>query len=450
MEYNRLDWTNAYTGRIVPADQDSFAPQSSQAAATLQERTQAGTLPFLNLPFWEDLAPRLQDLAPRLQRFEHMLLLGIGGSALGARALQKAFYPQQDQPGHAGPWLWIMDNVDVESLEAMFAKLPPEKTIVVVISKSGGTIETMAQYLLAREWMARESGDSWKERFIFITDKSKGFLREQADELGVDTLPVPDNLGGRYSALSAVGLVPAVFLGLDAAALVKGALDVNAPLCAPVVNSGTVGAHPAFRLASWNRALMDKTYSQLIFFSYIPPWAPFGAWFAQLWAESLGKGGKGSMPLPAVGVTDQHSLQQMFLDGPKDKACLFLTSPAQPLGRIFPSDLPEKWGFLKGKHFGELLQAEALGTKMALHMNKVPLVNLDIARVDAYNAGKLMGLLEAATLLTGWLLDIDPLDQPAVELGKRLANAKLGASGYDKETNDLQAFLRQKENMQTF
>lgn len=450
MDYNRLDWTNAFTGRISDVDLEPFASRSTDIAQAFAERTSAGTLPYLNLPFWGELKPALEKLKNRFNKYEHMLLLGIGGSALGARALQKAFFPQQDQPGHTGPWLWIADNVDVESLEAWFTKLPADKTLVVVVSKSGGTIETMAQYLLASEWLQERVGAAWKEHLFFVTDTSKGFLRDQANELGVDTLPVPDNLGGRYSVLSAVGLVPAQFLGLDVAALVQGALDVNASLCAPAVNAEAVAAHPAFQLAAWTRALMGKDYSQLIFFSYIPLWAPFGAWFTQLWAESLGKQGKGSMPLPAVGVTDQHSLQQMFLDGPKDKGCLFLTCSSLPKGPVFPSELPDKWKFLAGQHFGELLAAEGLGTRMALHMNQVPLVGLEMASADIYNAGKLIGLLETATFCTGLLLDINPLDQPAVELGKRLANAKLGASGYDKESKDLEAFLQRSGRSQDF
>lgn len=450
MKANMLDWTNAHAGRLAPADQEAFENKAAAVAEEFLKRTGEGSLPYLQLPFWSELEPALQEFKKNTAGFEHMLLLGIGGSALGARALQKAFFPEQDHPGHKGPWLWIADNVDTITLEAWFDKLPADKTIVVVVSKSGGTIETMSQYLLASEWLQEKAGKSWRKHLFFITDSNKGFLRDQARELGVDALPVPDNLGGRYSVLSAVGLVPATFMGLDCSALVKGSQDVNKGLSAPDVTTASVAAHPAFKLASWACGLMDKGYSQLIFFSYIPLWAPFGAWFAQLWAESLGKEGKGSMPLPAVGVTDQHSLQQMFLDGPKDKGCLFMTCPSLPQGRAFSPDLPEKWAFLKGKHFGDLLDAEALGTRMALHMNDVPLLGLEMADATLYNAGKLMGLLETATVISGWLLGINPLDQPAVELGKRLANAKLGAAGYDEESANLKRFLDRPGTAQEF
>jgi glucose-6-phosphate isomerase len=263
-------------------------------------------------------------------------------------------------------------------------------------------------------------------------------LREEASRNAFASLPVPDHLGGRYSALSAVGLVPAAFLGMNWKDLLAGAWDVTQSLAE---NPAAVEKHPALNLAAWNIALANTGYSQLIFFSYIPLWATLGPWFCQLWAESLGKEGKGTMPIAAVGVTDQHSVNQMFLDGPRDKGCLFLTCDGLSRGRPFPDDLPGQWRWLQNRRFGELLDAEALGTCMALAQNKTPLVRVHMADSSERAAGSLMALLEAATLLTGWLMNINPIDQPAVELGKRLANARLGAPGYAAEEADLKRFL---------
>jgi glucose-6-phosphate isomerase len=450
MTANVLDWSDCHSGRLGQEDVDRYAPRAEACATRLTEELAAGRLPFIDMPYWDSLKRDLTDMREFLAGFEHMVLLGIGGSALGARALQRAFAPQQDRPGHQGPWLWVADNIDVYGMEHWFSALPADKTVVVVISKSGGTIETIGQYFLVREWLQERLGDAWKDHLLYVTDADKGFLRQEAERTGARSLPVPDNLGGRYSALSAVGLVPAAFLGMDYEALVHGALDVGKPLTAKGLNADALGIHPSWRLACWARALMDKGYGQLIFFSYIPLWAPFGDWFSQLWAESLGKEGKGSQPVPAVGVTDQHSVQQMFLDGPRDKACLLLSCPALPKGPAFPRDLPDAWGYLQGLHFGDLLQAEGLGTQMALTKNAVPLVELRMGHDGPEQAGRLMGLLEIATLLTGWLLEIDPLDQPAVELGKRLANARLGAPGLEDEKADLEAFLRKSPTTQEF
>lgn len=450
MIMNTLDWTSAWNGRVNESDASASAIRCGDVAHRLVSEIAANRLPFINLPYKDALERDLQAQTPWLQSFGHMLLLGIGGSALGARALQKAFYPQQDRPCHNGRSLWIADNVDAETLDAWFGLLPPEKTVVVVISKSGGTIETLSQYFLARLWLQRSLGDNWKKHVMVITDVAKGYLRQEANALGLASMEVPDNLGGRYSVLSAVGLVPAAFLGMDWKSLLRGALAVGAPLVAKGAGMKELEAHPAWKLAMWSKSLMDKGYSQVIFFSYIPLWASFGLWFAQLWAESLGKEGKGSMPLSAVGVTDQHSTQQMYLDGPRDKACLLLTSPSLAKGQQFGKDLPEEWSYLRGAYFGDLLQAEGLGTQMALTKTGTPLVELRMSKTGEEEAGRLMALLEITTVLTGWLLDINPLDQPAVELGKRLANARLGADGYAAESADLEAFLGRAPLQQEF
>jgi glucose-6-phosphate isomerase len=307
----------------------------------------------------------------------------------------------------------------------------------------------MAQYFILRRWLKQSLGAQWKQQVIMITDEKSGELRAEATALNLPSLPVPDFLGGRYSALSAVGLVPAAFLGLDWRGLLKGAAEVNASLVkaagSPEAMSRALGEHPAWGLAVWANELLLHGYSELIFFSYIPLWSFFGAWFAQLWAESLGKEGRGSLPVPAVGVTDQHSLNQMFLDGPRNKGCLFISCPHLDKGPSFGTEVPEKWSYLAGRQFGDLLLAESLGTRMALSRSQVPLLHVCLGGTNEASAGRLMGLCMAATILTGWLLEINPIDQPAVELGKRLANARLGAAGYALEDEDLRAFLRGEE-----
>ncbi|MGE4195348.1 MAG: glucose-6-phosphate isomerase [Pseudodesulfovibrio sp.] len=442
-----LDWTNADLNRL---DMAAYEARADEMAARLKQETGAGRLPFLTMPYEAELKAQLADLEGFLKGFDHMLLLGIGGSALGARALQKAFHPGQDQPGHTGRSLWIADNVDAYALAAYMEKLPPEKTVVVTVSKSGGTIETVGQYFIVKEWMRGTLGDDWAKHMLLVTDEKQGFLRGEADGFGIRALPVPDNLGGRYSVLSAVGLIPALFLGMDTDALMAGAREVTAALADPGLDGGKLAAQSAFRLAAWGAALMDKGFAEMIFFTYIPLWASFGDWFAQLWAESLGKEGRGSQPVPAVGVTDQHSVNQMFMDGVRNKACLFLTCPNLPAGPKFPSDLPDQFAYVRGKDFGELIQAEGLGTRMALSENGVPLVEIRLGADSPRQAGKLIGLLGAATILTGWLMGINPLDQPAVELGKRLAKARMNADGLEKEKADLNGFLTADRDLREF
>ncbi len=441
MSVNRLHWGQSRRGRMASVE---YFGAGLDAAARghvpfLKAELAGGRLPFISMPYRSALEAELPKVMERFSgRCKHMLLLGIGGSALGPRALQKAFMPQQDWPGHTGPWLWIADNVDSNSLSGWLDKLPPKETMVVVISKSGGTIETMAQYFIVRDWLQARLGEAWTQQVLMVTDEKQGALRQEAMEKNLPSLPVPDYLGGRFSVLSAVGMVPAYFCGMDWKGILAGAASVLAPVAAAPEK---MAEHPAWRLAVWNKALMDNGYNQLIFFTYIPAWACFGAWFGQLWAESLGKQGNGSMPLPATGVTDQHSLQQMFLDGPKNKACLFLEGQNMPRGPQFSAGTPDKWSYLRGQHFGDVLAAETIGTLGAFAANDIPLVRMSMGEVTEQGAGRLMALLELTTLFTGWLLKIDPLDQPAVEYGKRLANARLGAAGYAQEEKDLQAYF---------
>lgn len=444
---NYLEWSKAFTGRLSSNDADELAKKAGSLAVMLKKGMAAGELPFLTMPYRERLEKELPPILERIKVYRNMLVLGIGGSALGARALQKAFAPGQDNPGYNGPWLWIADNVGAEQLEGWLGKLNPAETVVVCISKSGGTIETLAQYFLVRTWLKAALGDSWQKNLIVVTDAKKGFLRQEAEKGNLDSLEVPDYLGGRYSALSAVGMLPCGYMGIDWRALLDGAQEVARPL---VQNPEKIADHAAFHLACWATALENKKYDELIFFCYIPQWATFGPWFAQLWAESLGKSGKGSMPVPATGVTDQHSVNQMFLDGPRNKGCIFLTGQQPTIDLTFGADLPEQWAWLRGKAFGALLEAEALGTRMALCKSGVPLVNLHMGNIKEKAAGSMMMLLEAATIFTGWLMGINPVDQPAVELGKRLANCRLGAQGYLEEAANLKSFLAEPEIKQAF
>lgn len=449
-----LDWTHAWPEKScrsalgekachAGADAEK-CPHADTSRFVERLRKEVPSLPFLSLPFAEELAKQIDGFTDFFQSYKHMLVLGIGGSALGPRALQKAFFPQQDRPCHDGPWLWIADNVDPVGFQANLDALPVEDTLVVVISKSGGTIETISQYLLVLPWLQKSLPGTWQEHLFMITDEKKGFLRDETDKHFLRSLPVPDHLGGRYSVLSAVGLVPAAFMGMDWKALLAGAAEFGRPLAD---NPDLLPTHPAWKLAVWASHMSFSGFSQLLFFTYVPSWATFGPWFAQLWAESLGKQGKGTMPIPAVGVTDQHSLLQMFLDGPADKACLFLNSPAAA-GPVLQGDLPHPWEWLKGIGIGDILNAEALATRMSLSQKGIPLVELSVPDTNEYTAGKMLMLLEAATVFTGWLLDIDPLDQPAVEEGKILAKARLGAPGSDDSR--LQAFLNAPATREQF
>lgn len=199
----------------------------------------------------------MPPILEKVRTRKHMVVLGIGGSALGARALQKAFAPGQDRPGHDGPCLWIADNVCAEEFEALLGSLDAADTSVVCISKSGGTIETLAQYFLVRQWLQDALGQGWHDHMVVVTDATSGYLRQEATLHGLASLEVPDYLGGRYSVLSAVGRLPAGFLGIDWQALLDGAASVARQL----VENRVMGTDSSFALACWAHALELQEYS---------------------------------------------------------------------------------------------------------------------------------------------------------------------------------------------
>ncbi|MGL4208179.1 MAG: glucose-6-phosphate isomerase, partial [Candidatus Adiutrix sp.] len=332
-----LDLTHAFKHRLLGVDilKSPAMQRAEEMSKRLCEGLALGNLPFLNLAFKEQLEEALPRVMQGFKDKKQMLLLGIGGSALGARVLQKAFARGQDCPSHHGKSLWIADNIDVELFDVWLKNLPAKETIVAVVSKSGTTIETMAQFFLVQKWLQENLPTTWQEHLIFITDENKGSLRDFACKEGIKTLPVPDNLGGRYSIFSAVGMLPAAFLNIDYKALLEGACSFGEQTLNNIEN---FQHNPAMQLAVWNYELLSRGYSELIFFSYIPAWQPLGNWFAQLWAESLGKDGRGSAPFPAAGVTDQHSINQMFLVGQRNKACIFLSSANLAAGARFPAN----------------------------------------------------------------------------------------------------------------
>ena len=241
-----LEWSRAYTHRLDADSAAALKARAPEVAQRLQRELASGELPFISMPFRAKLEVEMAPLIPRIKAYKHMLVLGIGGSALGARAMQQAFAPGQDGPNHRGPCLWIADNVCAERFEALLGKLTPAETVVVCISKSGGTIETISQYFLVRDWLKASVGEGWHDQMIVVTDERKGYLREEANRYGLTALEVPDYLGGRYSALSAVGLLPAAFLGIDWQALLDGAADVARPL---LQNPEQVAEHVRMRMA---------------------------------------------------------------------------------------------------------------------------------------------------------------------------------------------------------
>ena len=413
------------------------------AWGVVEKRRGAGEMGFFDLPYATDTIARVRELADGFgQWFDNVVVIGIGGSGLGAVMLREGLLgPGWNERTAEGrdyfPELHVLDNPDGDTVSALLSRLDLRRTLFNVISKSGSTPETMALYLVIKARL-REVVDQEKVHghFLFTTDPERGALRRIAAAEAVPTLPIPPNVGGRFSVLSPVGLLPAAVCGVDLEQLMAGAAAME-QRC----RSDRLEENPAGVLATLLHAADQEHGAHIhVLMPYVDRLRALGWWFQQLWAESLGKtlpgnGGPrevGPTPLPAVGAVDQHSQVQLFMDGPRDKVVLFVS--LQDAGEPVP--IPtlhaeiDELAYLGGHTLGELLDAERRATTEALRQRGRPSMTIEVPRVDARNVGALVMLFEAATVYAGALYGVDPLDQPGVELGKKLTYGLLGRVGH--------------------
>ena len=412
----------------------------AEAWGAVEARRVAGDLGFLDLPHARDTSRSVAELADGFgQWFEDVVILGIGGSGLGAVALREALLgvtwnERDDESRSYFPRLHVLDNPDPRTVDGLLSRLDLRKALFVVISKSGSTAETMAQYLVARERVAKVvEADTVRGHFLFVTDPEHGALRKLAEEEDIPTLAVPANVGGRFSILSPVGLFPAAICGIDIEALLDGAAAMEA-----ACREDDPSRNPAGALATvLHTADTELGHSIHVLMAYADRLRAFTLWFQQLWAESLGKvkgdGHVGPTPLPAVGATDQHAQVQLFMEGPRDKVVVFLAVDPPDEDVVIPDVHPDvdALRYLAGHSLGELLTAERRATTEALRRGSRPSVTIEVGQADARTLGGLIMLFELATVYAGALYGVDPLDQPGVELGKRLTYGLMGRPGFE-------------------
>ena len=343
-----------------------------------------------------------------------VLTVGIGGSALGAETITEALGVE----GH-----YSLDNVDPKRTRGLIESLPLESTLVNVVSRSGTTAETLANFLVVREAMG-DAGVEWTERTV-VTTGDAGPLRELADEHGLAACSVPEGVPGRFSALSAVGLIPAAALGCDIEAILRGGAAGRESL------EPSLFECPAYAYGAVAHALESRGATVNAFVPYAERLESLAEWFAQLWAESLGKDGLGQTPVRALGATDQHSQLQLYRAGRKDKLVTLLR-PSEREDEPIPETDIEALSYLGGGTLGELLDAEFEATEASLAAAGQANVRLSVDRLDAENLGRLLYELEAACVLVGELSGVEAFNQPAVEWGKRAARGLLGAGEFEE------------------
>ena len=368
----------------------------------------------LNLPERTDSArihSAVADLGPTDEwEPKAVLTVGIGGSALGAATITETLSAEIDHR--------ILDNVDPAHVRTTLDELPLSETAISVVSKSGTTAETLSNFLVVRAAFER-AGVDWTDRTI-VTTGEEGPLRRLADREGLPSLPVPDGVPGRFSALSSMGLVPAAAAGIDLDELLAGGQDGADTL------SGSLFETPAYAYGATAYALSLRGASVNAMMPYAEGLERFAEWFAQLWAESLGKDGVGQVPVRALGATDQHSQLQLYRAGPRNLLVTMVRPTERPPLEI-PDAEADELAYLGGHDLGELLDVEFDATEASLAAAGRPTIRIEIDRLDERSLGELLYGMEAACVLAGELYEIETFTQPAVEWGKNAARGLLGA-----------------------
>ncbi len=401
-------------------------------------------LGWIDLPNINPAAKEILDYVAQLDKnFTDLVVLGIGGSSLGALTVITALqhpYRHLQQNGR-GLRVNFVDNVDPDTIKGLQEVLDPRTTLVNVISKSGTTAETMSAYLAFQKWLQNGLGEAYKKHMVATTDPKQGILRPLAEREGYETFTVPPTVGGRFSVLSAVGLLPIALAGIDIEELLAGAAEANAIVETSIsenpIKQSALVQYLAYRRGKIISVLMP--YSTRL--RYLPNW------YVQLWAESLGKKEnnegslvyEGSTPLAALGATDQHSQVQLFNEGPNNKIFTFVRIAEFDNETIIPtvSEDLAKLKYLSGQTFNKLINAEQAATAFAITSHRRPNYTITLDKLDAYHLGLLLQYLEWQTALMGELMNINTYNQPGVELGKVYTYALMGREGFEKERKAL-------------
>jgi glucose-6-phosphate isomerase len=422
-----------------------LARRFGEVQAEVRQRRGQGEYGFYGLGSQAAAVQTIRRFAEGVgQAFDHVLVLGIGGSALGMKALlnglrRPAWNELDDDSREFFPRLTVLDNVDPVSVAEALRRIDPRRALVNVISKSGGTAETMAQYLVVRQWLEQSMGAAANRHLVFTTDPKQGALRQIAERDGIAALDIPPEVGGRFSVLSPVGLLPAALVGIDIEALLAGARRALAR-----AESDDLLQNPAALYAGlhWSADAMLGARIHVMM-PYTDRLREFAEWYRQLWAESLGKATDrrgqrvhaGPTPVGATGATDQHSQVQLFMEGPFDKVVTFLALDRFPEEIPIPGgeQLPPDLGYLGGKSLAQLLTAEYQATSAALaKMGRMSCsIHLDTLSVETL--GELFMFFQLATGYAGVWYGVNPFDQPGVELGKRLTFGAMGREGFPAE-----------------
>lgn len=450
-DYNYL-MSNFVKDGITEEEIAGYEKKIEAACEIIAEKRKDGINTYtawMDLPYsQDDVVADIKKTADEIKfKFDNFVVLGIGGSALGPIAVQQAlnhiyYNDLTKEQRNSCPRLYVIDNVDPERMAALFDVIDIEKTMFNVITKSGSTSETMSQYLLVRDMLIEKLGDKYVNNIVVTTDSVKGNLAKICNEEKFKKFIVPDGVGGRFSELCPVGLLPAAVCGIDIEAMLKGAAHMD-----EICKEKNLRKNPAAMFAVQQVIAMNKGKNISVMMPYADSLKYIADWYAQLWAESLGKKydndgvivNKGQTPVKSIGVTDQHSQVQLYTEGPSDKVITFIgvenyrTSVEIPGGY---DDIPSL-SFLKGHTFNELILTEQSATEYALNACQKWSRTITLSKLNANTLGQLLYFFEMETAFAGELMNINAYDQPGVEEGKNATYALMGRKGYEAKKEEL-------------
>ncbi len=459
----RIDFNNMMTefvGKegISVEDIEAISEKIENAKKEMTEKRKNGKMDWRDLPYNQNEVVKdiLSYVNENKDATEAFVVLGIGGSALGPMAVQQAinhpFYNEMPREKRGGyPRLYVADNVDPEKLVYLFDIIDITKCIFNVISKSGSTSETMSQFMIIKELLEEKLGkEEAKKHIVCTTDCEKGNLIKIAKDEGYKTFIIPSGVGGRFSELTPVGLLPAAFCGIDIEGMLAGAAYMD-ELC----KNENIYENPAYMYAILNYLGMEKGKNISVMMPYADSLKYISDWYAQLWAESLGKKfdlqgnvvNVGPTPAKALGVTDQHSQVQLYTEGPFDKMIVLMGVDRYKETITIPKiyeDIPSL-GFLGGVTHNQLIQVEQMSTEYALLASGKMNMTITLPEVNEFTLGQILYLFEVATGFAGELMNINAFDQPGVEEGKNATYAMFGRPGYEEKKIELDNRPKKKD-----
>ncbi|WP_421617018.1 glucose-6-phosphate isomerase [Brevibacillus sp. TJ4] len=450
----RFDSSNA-VAFFNDGEWDRIALAVGHAHELLHARTGPGSdyLGWLDWPIRYDPGEftRIQQAAARIQANSDVLLvIGIGGSCLGAKAaldlVNHSFYNLLPKSRRQTPEIYFVgNNLSPVYLSHLMDILDEKSVSINVISKSGTTAEPAVAFRLLRDWLEAKLGpDAARKRIYATTDRSRGTLRKLAQEQGYESFVIPDTIGGRYSVLTAVGLLPIAVSGADITAMMQGAADARAAYLNPRLQDNACYQYAAIRNLLYRQG---KSVELLV--SYEPQFRSFAEWWKQLFGESEGKGGKGIFPATAEFTTDLHSMGQYIQEGPRMmfETVMAVQKPALDVWVREDSGDSDDLHFLSGKGMDFINKKACEGTLLAHVDGGVPNLVVELPEINAYHLGSLFYFFQKACAISGYVLGVNPFDQPGVEAYKSNMLALLGKPGFEQQKAELEVRLRGKQDV---